>query len=98
MKHLIDLNQCIHKVIEFDDKCSKGVSSIGSQTSESIARASSQVDEIIQGVTKKMQQMHGPPRVAKRCMDWPYLCGVCGQNHPTLQCIPKNQGMVKLEP
>ena len=55
MKHLIDLDQCIHEAIEYDDNCSKGAVGIGSQTSESTARVSSQVDEIIQGVTQRTQ-------------------------------------------
>ena len=55
MKHLIDLEQCIHKAIEYDDNCAKGASGVVSQTNESKSRSSSQVDEIIQGVTEKMQ-------------------------------------------
>ena len=66
MRHLIDLDQCIHEAIEYDDNCNKGEIGIGSQTSESMGRVSSQVDEILQGVTKRRQQMYGPPRVAKR--------------------------------
>ena len=41
--------------------------------------------------------MYGPPRMAERHLDWPYICGVCGKNHPTLHCIPKNQ-VVRTEP
>ena len=47
IKHLIDLDQCIHEAIEYDDNCSKGANGIGSQTSESMGRVSYQVDEII---------------------------------------------------
>ena len=98
MKHLIDLDQCIHKAIEYDDKCAKVAFGTKSQTNESTGRVSSQVDEIIQGVTKRMQQMYGPLRLAERQMDRPYICGVCGKNQPTLQCILKNQGMVRPKP
>ena len=98
MKHLIDLDQCIHKAIEYNDNCTKVASGIGSQTNESTGRVLSHIDEIIQGVTKRMQQMYGPPRVAKRQVDWPYICGICGKNHPTGHCAPKNQGMVRQEP
>ena len=66
MKHITNLDQCIHKAIQYDDNCAKGESSIGSQTNESMGRVSSQVDEIIQGQTKWMQQMYGSPRVAER--------------------------------
>ena len=55
MKHLIDLDQCIHKAIEYNDNCAKGASGIGSQTNESTSRVLSQVDEIIQGVIERMQ-------------------------------------------
>ena len=98
MKHLIDLDQCIHEAIEYNDNCAKGASGTGYQTNESKGRASSQVDEILQGVTKKMQEMYGPPRVTKRREDWPYICGICGANHPTGQCAPRNQGVVRQEP
>ena len=66
MKHLTGLDQCIYEAIEYDDNCAKGASGVVSQTNESKSRASSQVDEIIQGVTKKMQQMYGPSRVMER--------------------------------
>ena len=98
MKHITDLDQCIHEAIEYDDNCAKRASGVVSQTDESKSRSSSQVDEIIQGVTEKMQQMYGPPRVMERQEDWPYACGICGGNHPTGQCTPKNQGLVKQEP
>ena len=45
-----------------------------------------------------MQQLYGPPRVAKIQVKWPYICGICGENHPTGQCAPKNQGLVRQEP
>ena len=66
MKHLTDLNQCIYKVTKYDDNCDKDMVGTGSQTNESTGRVLSQVDEIIQGVTKRMQQMYKPLRVAKR--------------------------------
>ena len=66
MKHLIDLDQCIHKAIEYNDNCAKGASGTGSQTNESTRRALSQVDEIIQRVIERMQQLYGPSRVAQR--------------------------------
>ena len=69
-----------------------------SQTDESKRKLSSQVDEIIQGVTEKMLQMYGPPSVTERQEDRPYACGICGKNHPTGQCAPKNQGLVRQEP
>ena len=69
MKHITDLDQCIHEAIEYDDNCAKGASGVVSQTNESKSRSSSQVDEIIQGVTEKMQQMYGPPRVMERRED-----------------------------
>ena len=98
MKHITDLDQCIHEAIEYDDNCAKGASSVVSQTNESKSRSSSQVDEIIQGVTEKMQPVYGPSRVMERREDRPYACGICGGNHPTGQCAPKNQGLVKQEP
>ena len=54
MKHITDLDQCIHEAIEYDDHCAKGAPGVVSQTNESKSRLSSQVDEIIQGVTEKM--------------------------------------------
>ena len=51
MKHLIDLDQCIHKAIEYNDNCAKGAFGTGSQDNESTQKVSSQVDEIIHGVT-----------------------------------------------
>ena len=55
MKHLTDLDQCIHEAIEYNDNCAKRASGTRSQTNESTSRVLSQVDEIIQGVTKRMQ-------------------------------------------
>ena len=55
MKHLIALDQCIHKAIEYDANCTKGASGTGSQTNEFTSRVLSQVDEIIQGVIGRMQ-------------------------------------------
>ena len=98
MKHLTDLDQCIQEAIEYDDNCAKVAFGTKSQTNESMERVLSQVDEIIKGVTKRMQQMYGPPRVAKIQVDWPYICGICGVNHPTGQCAPKNQGVVRQKP
>ena len=66
MKNLTNLDQRIHEAIEYDDNCSKGGISARSQTSESTGRVSSQVDKIIQGVTERMQQMYGPPRVTNK--------------------------------
>ena len=55
MKHLTDLDQCIHgKKIEYNDSYAKGESRTGSQTNESTHRVLSQVDEIIQGVIERM--------------------------------------------
>ena len=85
MKQLMDLDQCIHKAIEYDENCAKGAFGTRSQTNESTQMVLSQVDEIIQGVTKRMQQMYGPPRVAKISVEQPYICGICGKNHPTSQ-------------
>ena len=98
MKYLTNLDQCIHKAIEYNDNCAKGVSSTGSQTNESTSRVLSQANEIIQGVTKKMQQLCVPLRVTERRVKRPYICGICGKNHPTGQCTPKNQWMVRQEP
>ena len=47
MKHLTNLDQCIHEAIDYDDNCSKGVTGTRAQMNESISRVSSQVDEII---------------------------------------------------
>ena len=55
MKHLIDLDQCIHEAIKYDDNCDKGTIGTGSQTNESTIRVLYEVDEIIQGVTERMQ-------------------------------------------
>ena len=63
MKHLIDLDQCIHEAIEYNDNCAKRASGIKSQTNESIGGVLSKVYEIIQVVIKRMQQLYGPPRV-----------------------------------
>ena len=98
MKHLMDLDQCIHEAIEYDDNCDTRIVGTNSQTHESIVRVSSQVDKIIRGVTKKMQQLYGPPTITDRHIDWPYICGICGKNHPISQCIPKNQVGTRLEP
>ena len=97
MNPLIDLEQCIHKAIEYNDNCAKGALGTKSQTNEATQKVLSQVDEIIQGVTKRMQQMYGPPRVAERQVECPYICGICGKNHPIGQCAPRNQGMVRQE-
>ena len=98
MKHLTDVDQCIHEAIEYNDNCAKGASDIGSQTNESTPKVLSQVDEIIQGTIERMQQMYGPPRVAKRQVERPYICGICGENYPVGQCAPKNQGLTRQEP
>ena len=49
MKHLKNLDQCIHEAIEYNDNCAKGSFGIGSQTNESTGGVLSKVDEIIQG-------------------------------------------------
>ena len=97
MKHLTNLDQCIYETIEYDDSCSKEATGNGSQTSEPTAKVPSQVDEIIQGVTEECNGCMGRQELLKDT--WiGHTCGVCGGNYPTLQCIPKNQGMVRPEP
>ena len=54
-KHFMYLDQCIYEAIEYDDNCSKGTAGIGSQTNESTTKISSQLDDIIRGVTTRMQ-------------------------------------------
>ena len=90
MKHIIDLDQCIHEAIEYNDNCAKGASGVGSQTNESTGGVLFKVDEIIQSAMKRMQELYGPSRVPKRQVERPYICGNCGQNHPIGQCAPKN--------
>ena len=55
MKHLTNLDQCIHEAIEYGDNCTKVASGTGSQTNESTGRVLSQADEIMEGVTKRIQ-------------------------------------------
>lgn len=102
MKHHKNLNQCINDVVHFDDKCgtmdkkNEGKSfSASSSNSLSIA---SQVEEITKGVMEKMQQLYAPPRASKPSrVDKPYVCGNCGGNHPTSQCLPRAFGVPRLE-
>ena len=42
--------------------------------------------------------MYGPLRVAEQRVDRPYICVICGGNHPMGHDAPKNQGMVRQEP
>ena len=91
MKHLTDLDQCTHEAIEYDENCDPRNVGPGSQASQkTTAKVSSQVDKTIRGVTKRMKQLYRPLRTIDRCMDRPYICGICGKNHPTSQFVPKN--------
>ncbi|WP_208972663.1 hypothetical protein, partial [Escherichia coli] len=78
------------------DNCDRGKAEneASSKAGGSSTTSSSQVDEIIKGVTEKMKQMYGPPRAyEQRVADRPYVCGNCGGKHPTSQCLPRAQGV-----
>ena len=101
MKRHSVLSQCINDAIEYDDNCStkedKGDKS--SKATSSSGSVASQVEEVTKGVIEKMQQLYGPPRALEpRRMERHYVCGSCGGNHPTNQCLPKVQGPAVLRP
>ena len=101
MKHHKNLNQCINDAVDFDDNCGtmdkkSEVKSYGASSSNS--SVASQVEEITKGVMEKMQQLYGPPRTSEpRRVDRPYVCGNCGGNHPTSQCLPRAPGVPRPE-
>ena len=90
MKHHKNLNQCINDAIDYDDNCGddEKKDNKGSRASSSTSSIASQVEEITRGVIKKMQQLYGPPRAMEPRRS--YVCGHCGQNHPTSQCLLRN--------
>ncbi|MCO5567204.1 hypothetical protein L7F22_020892 [Adiantum nelumboides] len=98
MKNHTNLNQCILDAIKYDDNCDTDKDDVRSKSSESSRKAASQIEDIIKGVAEKMQQMYGPPRAMDRKIMKPYICGVCGGDHPTSQCLPKNPGPIRQEP
>ena len=86
MKHHKNLNQCINDAIDYDDNCDRKTKrdDSSSRASGSSKSTTSQMDELIKGVTDKMQQLYGPPRaLEQRRVDRPYICGICAGNHPT---------------
>ena len=93
MNHHTDLNQCIQDAIGFEDNCNdvSRASSRAKNDARSTRDVSNQVDEIAKGVIEKMQQMFGPIRGQDqiRRPDRQFVCGQCGGNHPTSQCLPK---------
>ena len=91
MKHRKQLYLCIHEAIDYDTNCDWGKNDTNSKTSGSSRQMASQIEDIIKGVTKKIQQLYGSPRATNRRIGWPYICGVRDKNHPTSQCIPKKQ-------
>lgn len=101
MKHHKNLNRCINDAIDFDDNCGamdkkSEAKSYGASSSNSLV--ASQVEEITKGVMEKMQHLYGPPQTSEpRRVDRPYVCGNCGGNHPTSQCLPRAPGVPKLE-
>ena len=50
------------------------------------------------GVMEEMLQLYRPLRAIDRCIERSYNCDICGENHPTSQCIPKNQGGIRPNP
>ena len=84
-------------MIDYDNYFGKGGDDTMSKTSGSSTKVATPIEEILKGIAKKMQPLYGPLRAIDRCMDRPYICGVCGKNHPTSQCIPKIQGCARLE-
>ncbi|MCO5560573.1 hypothetical protein L7F22_014188 [Adiantum nelumboides] len=92
------LEDCILDAIKYDDNCSKDGTGTGmSSSSTSTSTPSTQADQIIQGVVEKMQKLYAPPRMGEhRQAERPYICGLCGGNHPTSHCALKNAGPQQL--
>ena len=90
MKHHKNLNQYINDAIDYDYNCGddKKKEDKSSRASSSTSSIASQVEEITRGVMEKIQQQYGSPREIKPRR--PYVCGHCGKNHPTYQCLPRN--------
>ena len=75
------------------DKKSEGKSFSASSSNSLVA---SQIEELIKGIMEKM--LYGPPRTNEpRRADRPYVCGNCGDNHPTSQCLPRAPGVPRQE-
>ena len=93
MKHHINLDQCIHDAIDFEDNCKDvhGNTSRPEEDARSTKVLNNQVDEIAKGVIEKMQQVFGPLRGQDQIKrpDRQFVCGQCGGNHSTSQCLPK---------
>ena len=83
MKHHENLNQYTNDVIDYDDNCGddEKKDDKSSRVSSSTSSIASLVKEITRGVMEKIQQLYGPPRAMEPRR--PYICGHCGQNHPT---------------
>ena len=101
MKHHKNLNQCINDAIDFDDNCGamdkkNEAKSYGASSSN--GSVASQVEEITKGVMEKIQHLYDPPRTSEpRRVERPYICGNCGGNHPTSQCLPRAPGVPRQE-
>ncbi|MCO5548855.1 hypothetical protein L7F22_002317 [Adiantum nelumboides] len=98
MKYHKSLNLCIHKAIDYDDNCDKDADETRSKSGESSRKATLQIEDIIKEVVEKMQQMYGPPRATDCKIMRPYICGICGGDHPTSQCLPKDPRQIKQDP
>ena len=86
------MNECICEVIEFDDSCEKKMPHDQASTcTASEVISATYVDEVIKAIAGIMQNSQEPQRVwEQQVANRPYTCGICGGNHPTSQCAPKN--------
>ena len=94
------LNACIKDAIDFDDNCeifgnvnasARSETSSTKNTIETGKNHPIDAEAIAEMVMKKMNQVFRPPQ---RPAEQPrfvrkYICGQCGGDHPTLQCLPK---------
>ena len=86
------LKECIHDAIDLDDNCDiygkdKTISGTQSQSTASSSgdtgrNKTNETEAMVELIMKRMNQVFKPPPK-------PVRCEVCGGDHPTSQCLPK---------
>ena len=85
------LKECIHDAIDLDDNCDiygkdKPISDTESQSADSSSNTGrnkiNETEAMVELIMKRMNQVFKPPPK-------PMRCEVCGGDHPTSQCLPR---------
>ena len=87
------LNECIYDAIDLDDNCDiygKDKPITGADTRSTTSRGTQETgkdqnkdEAMVEMIMKRMNQVFRPPQQKQ------YKCDLCGGDHPTGQCLPK---------